>query len=247
MSVSVRTRRLLAGGAIAIGVTLVVLAGIRWGGSLWSLFRNPDRIQELIRSKGIWAPLAFIVLQVIQIVVAPLPGSVVSVVAGFVFGFGKGLLLAMIGVVLGAGVAFLLSRWIGRRVLKLFVPEATMDRFDRFVVARGPFYVFLLLLLPNPVGDWLYYLAGLTALPFPFFLLLVLAGRIPSNVLEVFIGVQVYKLGSRGYHLALWQWIAFGAAIAALAIAYFLNRKRIEALILRLTHFTETETRNPKL
>jgi uncharacterized membrane protein YdjX (TVP38/TMEM64 family) len=238
---------LLAGGAIAVGVTLAVLAGLRWGGPLWGLFRNPDRIQELIRSKGIWAPLAFIVLQVIQIVVAPLPGSVVSVVAGFVFGFGRGLLLAMIGVVLGAGVDFLLSRWIGRRVLKLFVPEATMDRFDRFVVTRGPFYVFLLLLLPNPVGDWLYYLAGLTALPFPFFLLLVLAGRIPSNLLEVFIGVQVYKLGSRGYHLAPWQWLVFGAVVAALAIAYFLNRRRIEAWILRLTHFTETETRNPKL
>ena len=153
----------------------------------------------------------------------------------------------MVGVLLGAAIDFLLSRWIGRRVLKLFVPEPTMDRFDRFVVQRGPFYVFLLLLLPNPVGDWLYYLAGLSALPLPIFLILVLAGRIPSNLLEVFVGVQVYRFGSQGYRLALWQWLIFGTIVAALAIAYFLNRKRIEALILRLTHFAETEARNPKL
>jgi uncharacterized membrane protein YdjX (TVP38/TMEM64 family) len=236
---------LLAGGAIAIGITLVVLGGIRWGGPLWHLFRNPDRIQQLIRRWGIWAPLGFVVLQIIQIVIAPLPGSVTSIGAGYAFGLGRGLLLAMVGVLLGAGIDFLLSRWIGRRVLKLFVPESTMDRFDRFVVQRGPFYVFLLLLLPNPVGDWLYYLAGLTALPLPVFLMLVLAGRIPSNLLEVFIGVQVYRFGSQGYHLALWQWLVFGTVIAALAIAYFLNRKRIETWILRLTHFAETETRNP--
>jgi uncharacterized membrane protein YdjX (TVP38/TMEM64 family) len=244
---SIRTRRVLVAAAIIIGLALVILAGNRWGGSLWHLFRNPDRIQQLIRRWGIWAPLGFIALQVIQIVIAPLPGSVTSIGAGFAFGLGRGLLLAMVGVLFGAAIDFLLSRWIGRRVLKLFVPESTMDRFDRFVVQRGPFYVFLLLLLPNPVGDWLYYLAGLSALPLPVFLLLVLAGRIPSNLLEVFIGVQVYQLGSRGYRLAPWQWLVFGAVIAALAVAYFLNRKRIEALILRLTHFTETETRNPKL
>lgn len=244
---SIRTRRVLVAAAMIIGVTLVVLAGLRWGGPLWRLFRNPERIQQLVRRWGIWAPLGLIVLQIIQIVIPPLPGSVVSITAGYVFGLGRGLLLAMIGIVLGAGINFLLSRWIGRRVLRLFVPEATMDRFDRFVVERGPFYVFLLLLLPSPIGDWLYYLAGLTALPFPVFLLLVLAGRIPSNLLEVFVGVQVYRLGSRGYHLALWQWLGFGTIIVALAIAYSLNRKRIEALILRLTHFTEAETQNPRL
>jgi len=215
----------------------LVWVGIRWGGSLWHLFRNPERIQQIVLGLGIWAPAGFILLQVIQVVVAPLPGNVIAVVAGYVFGLGRGLLWAMTGVMLGAAAAFLLSRGIGRRVLKLFVPERTMDQFDRFVVQRGPFYVFLLLLVPNPIGDWLYYLAGLTALPLPVFLLLVLAARVPSNLLEVFIGVQAYRFGSLGYHLAWWQWTAFIAVILALAIAYFANRRRIEGFFLRFTRF----------
>ena len=201
------------------------------------MFRNPERIQALVRGWGIWAPLGFIVLQVIQIVVAPLPGSVVALVAGYVFGLGKGLLLAMAGVVLGALAAFLLSRAIGRRLLRLFVPERTMDRFDQFVVRRGPFYVFLLLLVPNPIGDWLYYWPGLTALPLMLFMLFVLVARIPTNLLEVFIGVQVARLGSAGYHLAWWQWTVFGIIIVGLAVAYFVSRKRIEAFFLRFTRF----------
>jgi uncharacterized membrane protein YdjX (TVP38/TMEM64 family) len=234
---SLRTRRIIAAALVAVALAALTWVGIRWGGPLWRLFHNPERIQELVRSWGIWAPLGFILLQMVQIVVAPLPGSVVALVAGYVFGLDKGLLLAMAGVMLGALAAFLLSRAIGRRLLRLFVPARTMDQFDRFVVRRGPFYVFLLLLLPNPIGDWLYYLAGLTALPLALFMLFVLVARIPTNLLEVFIGVQVARLGSAGYHLAWWQWTIFGVVITGLAVAYFVNRRRIEAFFLRFTRF----------
>jgi uncharacterized membrane protein YdjX (TVP38/TMEM64 family) len=235
--VNIRTRRVVALTLVAVALAVLTWAGIRWGGSLWRLFRNPERIQELVRSWGIWAPLGFILLQMVQIIIAPLPGSVVALVAGYVFGLGKGLLLAMAGVMLGALAAFLLSRAIGRRLLRLFLPERTVDQFDEFVVRRGPFYVFLLLLVPNPIGDWLYYLAGLTALPLALFMLFVLVARIPTNLLEVFIGVQVARLGSAGYHLAWWQWAVFATAILGLAVAYFVNRKRIEALLLRLIKY----------
>jgi uncharacterized membrane protein YdjX (TVP38/TMEM64 family) len=235
--VSTGTRRIIAVGGLVLLVAVLVWVGVRWGGTLWRLFRDPERLQQIVLDLGLWAPAGFILLQIIQVIVAPLPGNVIAVVAGYVFGLGRGLLWAMIGVMLGAAAAFLLSRGIGRRVLKLFVPERTMDQFDRFVVQRGPFYVFLLLLVPNPIGDWLYYLAGLTALPLPVFLLLVLAARIPSNLLEVFIGVQVFRFGSSGAHLVWWQWTAFAVVILGLAIAYLANRRRIEAFFLRFTRF----------
>lgn len=232
-----KTRRIIAIALVAAALAALTWVGIRWGGPLWRLFGNPERIQKLVGNWGIWAPLGFILLQMVQIVVAPLPGSVVALVAGYVFGMGRGLLLAMVGVMLGALAAFLLGRAIGRRLLRLFVAERTMDQFDEFVIRRGPFYVFLLLLVPNPIGDWLYYLAGLTALPLSLFMLFVLVARIPTNLLEVFIGVQVARLGSAGYHLAWWQWAVFAAVIVGLAIAYFVNRKRIETLLLRFIKY----------
>jgi uncharacterized membrane protein YdjX (TVP38/TMEM64 family) len=230
-------RRIIVLSAVAVGLAALAYCGIRWGGPVWRTFRNPEQLQHLVASWGIWAPLGFVGLQLVQVIVAPLPGNVVAIAGGYVFGVGKALSLCMVGVVVGAAVCFLLSRSVGRRLLRLFVPEKTMDQFDEFAARRGPLYVFLLLLVPNPLGDWLYYLAGLTALPLPLFLLQVLIARIPTNLFETFIGSQAARLGSRGYHLAWWQWTVFGALVLVLAIVYFLNRKRIEALFLRFTKY----------
>jgi uncharacterized membrane protein YdjX (TVP38/TMEM64 family) len=143
----------------------------------------------------------------------------------------------MLGILLGSTACFLLGRLLGRRLLRLFLPETTLDRFDAFALARGPFFIFLLLLFPNPLGDWLYYLAGLTTIPLPVFLLLVLAGRIPSNLLEAFLGNQMARFGSQAYRLAAWQWALVLAALLLVAGAYYFNRRRIERFFARFTRY----------
>ena len=231
------TKRIALGIAAGLVLTALVLAGIFYGGRFVPLFRDPEQIQRAIRNWGGWAPVALIAVQILQVVIAPLPGNVVAIVGGYVFGLGKGLLLCMIGVLAGAALAFGIGRVFGRRLLRLFVAEATLNRFDAFIVTRGPFYLFLLLLFPNPIGDWLYYLAGLTAIPLPVFLVLVLAGRIPSNLFETFVGVQMLRFGSQAYRLTWCHWTLIAAALIVIAGVYYLNRKRIERLFLRLTRF----------
>jgi uncharacterized membrane protein YdjX (TVP38/TMEM64 family) len=231
------TKRIIVLIAIFVAVAALVLVGFRYGKPLWNLFRNPERIQKLIAGWGIWAPLGMILVQIVQVVVAPLPGNVVAIVSGYVFGWSKGLLLCLAGVVLGALIAFLLARLVGRRLLRLFVAEATMDKFDSFVVRKGPFYLLLLLLAPNPIGDWIYYLAGLTAIPLPLFAVLVLVGRIPSNLIETFIGVQMFRLGSQAYHLVWWHWTLVLAVVVVVVALYLWKRTRIERFFARLAGF----------
>jgi uncharacterized membrane protein YdjX (TVP38/TMEM64 family) len=236
-----RTKRMFAAAGLLIALAAVVFAALRFGGPLWTLLRDPEKTRELISNWGIWAPLGLIALQVVQIIAAPLPGNVVAIVSGYAFGLVRGFVFCMVGVVFGAALAFLVSRVLGRRLLKLFVPAAALDRFDRFVVAKGPFYVFLLLLLPNPIGDWLYYLAGLTPIPLLLFLAMVLVARLPSNLIEAFIGVQVSRFGSRGYQLEWWQWLVFALLFVAVTVVYFLNRRRIERFLLRLARMSPPE------
>jgi uncharacterized membrane protein YdjX (TVP38/TMEM64 family) len=230
-----RTKRILLAIGIGLVLTGLVLVVLTWGRPLWTLFRSPERIHQLVSSWGVWAPLGMIAIQVIQVVVAPLPGNVAAIVSGYVFGLGTGLALCLIGILLGSTVDWLLARLLGRRLLRLFIPEPTIKRFDAFILTRGPFYLLLLLLVPNPIGDWLYYLAGLTAIPLPVFALLVLAGRLPSNLFETFIGVQVARLGSQAYRLTPWQWALLVAGVVAIALAYYLNRRRIERFFARFT------------
>jgi uncharacterized membrane protein YdjX (TVP38/TMEM64 family) len=209
--------------ALAAIALLLVLAGSR----AWHLFRHPEELRLLVRNWGAWAPVGIILLQVVQIAVAPLPGNAMSFAAGYALGLWPTVAWLMVGVLLGATVDFLLIKFLGRRLLRYFLPPDRLARLDALVLRRGTFYIFLLLLVPNPVGDWVYYLAGLTSLPLPVFLGLVFVGRLPSNLLECAVGASATHFGWR-------EWTIVGLAAAILSLLYYQHRNRIGAALDRL-------------
>lgn len=211
-------------------VFLLVLATIFGfvGKHLWHYFSNPEELRLLVKGWDGWAPFGLVFLQIIQIVVAPLPGNVAAFIGGYALGFWPTIAWLMLGVIIGATAAFFIARIFGRRLLKLFLSEKTLERFDFFAFSRGTFYLFLLLLIPNPLGDWVYYLAGLTGIPFLFFLILVFIARLPSNILECGVGSTATKFGVR-------EWLILGAVVVLLTIAYYINQQRIERLLERFS------------
>jgi uncharacterized membrane protein YdjX (TVP38/TMEM64 family) len=209
---------------LVLGVALLFAVG---GRSLWHYFRHPAELRALVQNWGGWAPVGIVVFQMLQVVIAPLPGNVMSFVAGYALGLWPTIVWLMLGVLLGAAVDFLLARLLGRTLLRYLVPPQRMARLDSVILRRGTFYVFLLLLIPNPLGDWIYYLAGLTAIPLPLFLLLVLAARLPSNLLEC-------ALGSGATRFAWQHWVALAVLAALLTLVYFTNQRRIETWLDRL-------------
>jgi uncharacterized membrane protein YdjX (TVP38/TMEM64 family) len=208
---------------VALAV-LIVLAG----GRAWHLFRHPEELRLLVGSWGAWAPVGIILLQMVQIAVAPLPGNAMSFACGYALGLWPTVVWLMIGVLLGATVDFLLIRLLGRGVLRYFLPPDRLARLDALVLRRGTFYIFLLLLVPNPVGDWVYYLAGLTPLPLPVFLGLVFLGRLPSNLLECAVGAHAAQFAWR-------EWTIVGLVAAITSLLYYQHRSRIGAALDRLS------------
>lgn len=222
------------GTAISMALTGLFIAGIAvffalYGRQVLHLFRHPAELRALVSGWGPWAPLGIIAFQVLQIVVAPLPGNVVSFATGYAFGFWPGILWVMIGVVLGSGIDFLLARMLGRRLLRYLVPPERLARLDATIIRRGTFYIFLLLLIPNPIGDLAYYFAGLTPLPLPLFLALVVLGRLPSNLIECGVGSGATRFG--------WvEWAILGVAVVVLTVLYFVFQRRIAARLERWSH-----------
>jgi uncharacterized membrane protein YdjX (TVP38/TMEM64 family) len=220
-----RTAAVIIIGVVAVGlVALFALAGTR----LWYYFRNREALRCLIQSWGASAPLGIIALQALQILIAPLPGSIMSFVGGYALGAWPAVVWLMLGVLVGATLDFLIARFLGRRVLRLLVPPDKLARLDSAIIHRGAFYIFLLLLIPNPIGDWIYYLAGLTPLPLPVFLAFVFIARLPSNLIEAILGSSATRFTWVG-------WVVLGAVVLGLSVAYYLNQRRIEALIDRLS------------
>jgi len=221
------------GQKITLALTIAALAGlvvllVFAGGPVWRYFRQPEELRVLVRSWGAWAPVGIILFQVVQVVVAPLPGNAMSFAAGYALGLWPTVVWLMIGVLLGATVDFLLIKLLGRRLLRYFLPPARLAQLDALVLRRGTFYIFLLLLVPNPVGDWVYYLVGLTSMPLPIFLGLVFIGRLPSNLLECAVGASATHFGWR-------EWAIVGLIAAILGLLYYQYRDRIEAALDRLS------------
>jgi uncharacterized membrane protein YdjX (TVP38/TMEM64 family) len=211
-----------------LGLAVLATVLVFGGQSILHYFRHPEELRQLVADWGPWAPVGIVLLQMVQIIVAPLPGNALSFAAGYALGVWPTIVWLMAGILLGATADFLVVRLLGRRILRRLVTAERLARLDAQVVRRGTFFIFLLLLVPNPVGDWVYYLAGLTAIPLPVFLGLVLAARLPSNLLESWVGATATRFGVR-------EWAALGLVAVAMALVYYTYRERIQALLERLS------------
>jgi uncharacterized membrane protein YdjX (TVP38/TMEM64 family) len=209
-------------------LAIIILGVVILTPRLLSLVKHPDQLKQLVLNAGIWAPLVMVTMQIIQVIIAPLPGQVVAFVSGYIFGAFKGTILSMIGLTIGAIFAFLLARITGRRLLRYFLHEAALKRLDTYTLKQGPFVLFLLLLIPNPLGDGVYYLAGLTNIPWLFYIIIVIISRFPSNVVNNLIGAKVTSFN-------IYHWLVFGLTLVILVLLYFLYNNRIEEILLRLT------------
>ena len=77
---------------------------------LYDLYQNHQEFKKTISSYGAYAPLAYILLQVLQIIIAPIPGGAVEFLGGVLFGVKAGFIYSMIGLTLGSWLAFSLAR-----------------------------------------------------------------------------------------------------------------------------------------
>jgi len=194
---------------------------------LFHFFMDRARLISWIHSLGAWGFAGFILLQVIQVVAAPIPGEATGVLGGYLYGPVVGVALSTIGLTLGSYVAFSLSRFFGRPLTDKFVDAKTMERFDYLLLHKGLFLIFLLFLIPGFPKDYLCYILGLGHLTTVEFLAIATTGR--------FLGTMLLTLG--GTFLRNHQYYRFlllsGAAvvIVILTIAY---RDRLERLFQRL-------------
>ncbi|NCO67897.1 MAG: TVP38/TMEM64 family protein [Nitrospirae bacterium CG_4_10_14_0_8_um_filter_41_23] len=142
-----------------------------------------ERLKCFLDSLGPAAFVGFILLQVVQVVITPIPGEVTGVLGGILYGPYLGVLLSTIGLTIGSYIAFALSRAFGRPFVEKFVDERTMSRFDYLLHLKGAFLVFLLFLIPGFPKDLLCYILGLGHITTAEFLVIGGTGRLFGTIL----------------------------------------------------------------
>ena len=178
-------------------------------------------IIDKMQSFGIFAPLLFVLLQVLQVVIAVIPGGPVPIIGGILFGQWGGLFLSLAGFFLGTVLVYYLVQWIGRPLVDRFVSESHFKKFDFLLDGkRTELLIFLVFLLPGLPKDALTYLVSFNPKIKPMYLFfLTTLGRTPATVLTVFMGKSLWE---GNYILTI---VLAGVIVLLAAAGIFIKRK----------------------
>jgi uncharacterized membrane protein YdjX (TVP38/TMEM64 family) len=149
---------------------------------------DATELRAWIRQFGPLAPLVFIVAQTVQVIVAPVPGQVMALVGGYLFGSVAGTIYSMIGVIIGSAIAFSIARRWGRPAVERMIQDEIIERFDGFVETIGVPGLLLFVFIPGLPDDAICFLAGLTRFRLVTFLAVILVGRSPAYIITTFAG-----------------------------------------------------------
>ena len=165
---------------IVVGLAALVLLGRQAG-------RYIPQFAQWVNGLGVWGPMVFIIGYAVA-AVAFVPGSLLTLAAGAIFGLAQGVVYVFIAAVLGSSAAFLVSRYVARAAIERRI--ANNPRFaaiDRAVGAQGRKIVFLLRLSPVFPFNLLNYGLGLTQVRFSDYVI-ASVGMLPGTLLYVYYG-----------------------------------------------------------
>jgi uncharacterized membrane protein YdjX (TVP38/TMEM64 family) len=224
---------------ILSGITLVAATPVQAQESITNTGFNP---QELLRNALQWvndlgavAPLVFIIIYVIA-TVAFLPGSVLTLGAGVLFGVIEGSIYVFIGATLGATLAFLVGRYLARGwISQKIAGNQKFQVIDQAVGKEGLKIVLLTRLSPIFPFNLLNYGLGVTGVSLKDYVLGSL-GMIPGTVMYVYIGSlagSIATIGSQSQPDAnpIAQWtIRIIGFIATVAVTLYVTKIARKAL-----------------
>ncbi len=195
-------------------------------------------VLEWIRSLGVWGPAAMVGLYVLACVLV-LPGWILTVGSGFLFGLGWGLATVVCGANLGAMAAFLAGRTVGRRwIAGKVARNPRFSALDQAVGREGFKLVLLLRLSPLFPFNFLNYALGLTKITFGTYALASFLGMLPAMVLYVYLGSAARSLAEAASSRArggavesILFWVGLAATAAVAVLVARLARRSLQAAV----------------
>ena len=184
-----------------ICVFLSLYLVIRYRQELRLLYSSPYALRMYMKGWGIYGPLLFMGLQILQVIVFIIPGELTQFAGGYLFGFWYGLFYSLLGITLGSAFNFFAARILGKPIIRRIFGKGKVEQFVQLMEStRAKGVVLVLFILPGFPKDFLSYVVGLTRYGFPYFLLMSTLGRLPGLLISSYLGdaaaLQTWKKAS---------------------------------------------------
>lgn len=147
------------------------------------ILSHPQQLRNQLQSLGILGQLSFIFIMVLQVIFVFLPGEIIEVMAGFLYGPIYGMIACLIGSAIGSTIIFKCVQKFGIPFLKKFFDLKYLEELQ-FLQNKDNYYIllFIIFFVPGTPKDLLTYFVPLTHVNFSKFLLLTTIARIPSII-----------------------------------------------------------------
>ncbi len=173
-----RLRWWLLGAAIVV-LIVTTLVFLRWALPIFTR----EHLTSWVKAAGAWGPLVLLGMQALQIMVAPIPGVFVPIMAGVLYGPVVGPLLTMGGTLIGSAVAYWIGRLAGRVVAERWIGKPALDKAHDLLHGKRWLALAVIFLIPFSPADALCFVSGIVGMGWGPFTAAVLVGRLPKDVL----------------------------------------------------------------
>ena len=177
---------------------------------------SQEQVRRMVEPYGVWAPVAFIGIQIIQVIITPISHYTVGLAGGFIFGPIYGTILNLVGRIIGHTCAFAISRYLARPLLRWGLPHKSLEKYDKYVGGSG-FYLFMAYWLPFFPDDELSYIAGSSKMRWGRFMVANLFCQFGGGVALAYAGAGVFR-GLFAYVML------FGSLVAGCAWFWLIRR-----------------------
>lgn len=213
-----------------IAVALLALAGAGYAlvkSGLLEEINSVEDLRALIGRAGPMAGVAYFLLQMMTVIVAPIPSNVTMMAGALALGFWPAMILGVLAVICGSVIVFLAARALGRNAVQRFLDRGVMERYLPVIEEKQDMFLFLTMLFPFFPDDALCILAGLTTISLRRFVLIMAAAR-PWGL------VFAALLGSGSIQMPVWGWVLLAVPMIAVFILAMRYSRQIEEKLFSL-------------
>jgi uncharacterized membrane protein YdjX (TVP38/TMEM64 family) len=184
-------------------------------------YLDRERLRLWVDGFGVWGPLVYILVYSI----APslmVPGVVLTVIGGVIFGPVLGSIYVMAGATIGASVAFLIAKHMGREWVEGVIKGGWLEELDAKVERQGWKIVAITRLIPLFPFNFLNYAFGLTKIKFSHYLIATFVFMIPGAVAYVVFSSSILDLFKGGVSL---EFVVGAVLVVMISLAAYLYKK----------------------
>lgn len=219
---------------IVLAAFLLLMLFIFQATGLMDKIGTVEKLRKLVESTGAWAPLIFIVIQFLQVVILPIPGTLTVGAGVLLFGPLKTSLYSLAGIFAASLVAFWIGRHLGYKAAAWIVGKEDLDKWLQKVKGKDRVVLSAMFLLPVFPDDILCFVAGLSTMSWRFFIVIQLIAR----TISVF--VTSFSLNGNIIPYNTWWgiliWCLIGIAVIALFVLLYRKGEKIEKWFFDLFH-----------